>query len=156
MKDDPKKEDNKRHTMSHPPDHIPDLDSPKEPRSPIKKETKDRVSNKLIYINLTRFSPQILYTNLTETAIINLYLILILRVRIPSQNRTNFLKNSWKKKLSIWNLETFYESLNENRALVQLQCHLKVQLKEITKRVDWFLRKRLMSQFSNKKKHFVC
>lgn len=31
--------------MSHPPDHIPDLDSPsREPRSPIKKETKDRVS----------------------------------------------------------------------------------------------------------------
>lgn len=39
-------DENKRHTMSHPPDHIPDLDSPKhDSRSPIKKDKKERVSN---------------------------------------------------------------------------------------------------------------
>lgn len=37
------KDANKRHTMSHPPDHIPDLDSPRQSRSPIKKEKKDKV-----------------------------------------------------------------------------------------------------------------
>lgn len=38
-------EENKRHTMSHPPDHIPDLDSPRhDSRSPIKKDKKERVS----------------------------------------------------------------------------------------------------------------
>ncbi|XP_063696113.1 protein 4.1 homolog isoform X2 [Culicoides brevitarsis] len=36
-------DENKRHTMSHPPDHIPDLDSPKhDSRSPIKKDKKER------------------------------------------------------------------------------------------------------------------
>lgn len=30
--------------MSHPPDHIPELDSPRQSRSPIKKDKKDRVS----------------------------------------------------------------------------------------------------------------
>lgn len=38
------KDANKRHTMSHPPDHIPDLDSPRQSRSPIKKDKKDKVS----------------------------------------------------------------------------------------------------------------
>lgn len=37
-------EENKRHTMSHPPDHIPDLDSPRQSRSPLKKDKKERVS----------------------------------------------------------------------------------------------------------------
>lgn len=37
------KDANKRHTMSHPPDHIPDLDSPRQSRSPIKKDKKDKV-----------------------------------------------------------------------------------------------------------------
>lgn len=31
--------------MSHPPDHIPDLDSPRQARSPIKKDKKDKVSD---------------------------------------------------------------------------------------------------------------
>ena len=44
LKDDPKDKENKRHTMSHPPDHIPELDSPRQSRSPIKKDKKDRVS----------------------------------------------------------------------------------------------------------------
>uniref|UniRef100_A0A336MBT8 Moesin/ezrin/radixin homolog 1 n=1 Tax=Culicoides sonorensis TaxID=179676 RepID=A0A336MBT8_CULSO len=36
-------DENKRHTMSHAPDHIPDLDSPKhDSRSPIKKDKKER------------------------------------------------------------------------------------------------------------------
>ncbi|XP_021708819.1 protein 4.1 homolog isoform X4 [Aedes aegypti] len=40
---DPNKDANKRHTMSHPPDHIPDLESPtRGSRSPIKKEKKER------------------------------------------------------------------------------------------------------------------
>ncbi|XP_062535544.1 protein 4.1 homolog isoform X4 [Armigeres subalbatus] len=40
---DPNKDGNKRHTMSHPPDHIPDLESPtRGSRSPIKKEKKER------------------------------------------------------------------------------------------------------------------
>ncbi|XP_050095711.1 protein 4.1 homolog isoform X4 [Anopheles aquasalis] len=40
---DPSKDGNKRHTMSHPPDHIPDLDSPtRGSRSPIKKDKKER------------------------------------------------------------------------------------------------------------------
>lgn len=38
------KDANKRHTMSHPPDHIPELDSPRQSRSPIKKDKKERVS----------------------------------------------------------------------------------------------------------------
>lgn len=37
------KDANKRHTMSHPPDHIPDLDSPRQSRSPIKKDKKEKV-----------------------------------------------------------------------------------------------------------------
>ncbi|XP_035788775.1 protein 4.1 homolog isoform X4 [Anopheles albimanus] len=41
---DPSKDGNKRHTMSHPPDHIPDLDSPtRGSRSPIKKDKKERL-----------------------------------------------------------------------------------------------------------------
>ncbi|XP_052862354.1 protein 4.1 homolog [Anopheles cruzii] len=42
---DPNKDGgNKRHTMSHPPDHIPDLDSPtRGSRSPIKKDKKERL-----------------------------------------------------------------------------------------------------------------
>ncbi|KAL7023872.1 hypothetical protein ACKWTF_012822 [Chironomus riparius] len=42
LKEDPKEKENKRHTMSHPPDHIPELDSPRQSRSPIKKEKKER------------------------------------------------------------------------------------------------------------------
>lgn len=42
-KDQANKDANKRHTMSHPPDHIPELDSPRQSRSPIKKEKKDKV-----------------------------------------------------------------------------------------------------------------
>lgn len=37
------KNDSKRHTMSHPPDHIPELDSPRS-RSPLKKDKKEQVS----------------------------------------------------------------------------------------------------------------
>lgn len=33
----------KRHTMSHPPDHIPELDSPRQSRSPLKKSKKEQV-----------------------------------------------------------------------------------------------------------------
>lgn len=44
LKDDQKEKENKRHTMSHPPDHIPELDSPRQSRSPIKKDKKERVS----------------------------------------------------------------------------------------------------------------
>jgi hypothetical protein len=36
--------DSKRHTMSHPVDYIPDLDSPHQSRSPLKKDKKERVS----------------------------------------------------------------------------------------------------------------
>lgn len=43
------KDANKRHTMSHPPDHIPDLDSPRQARSPIKKDKKDKVSVFIIF-----------------------------------------------------------------------------------------------------------
>lgn len=38
------KNDSKRHTMSHPPDHIPELDSPRS-RSPLKKDKKEQVSS---------------------------------------------------------------------------------------------------------------
>lgn len=37
------KDSQKRHTMGHPPEHIPDLDSPRS-RSPLKKDKKDKVS----------------------------------------------------------------------------------------------------------------
>lgn len=37
------KEASKRHTMSHPPDRIPDLDSPRQSRSPLKKDKKEKV-----------------------------------------------------------------------------------------------------------------
>ncbi|XP_058465856.1 protein 4.1 homolog isoform X3 [Malaya genurostris] len=41
---DPNKDGSKRHTMSHPPDHIPDLESPNRgSRSPIKKDKKERL-----------------------------------------------------------------------------------------------------------------
>lgn len=33
---------NKRHTLSNPPDHIPDLDSPRQSRSPLKKDKKEK------------------------------------------------------------------------------------------------------------------
>jgi erythrocyte membrane protein band 4.1 len=40
---DKDKEENKRHTMSYPPDHIPNLESPqRQSRSPIKKDKKER------------------------------------------------------------------------------------------------------------------
>lgn len=47
-----KEKDNaaKRHTMSHPPEHIPDLDSPRQSRSPLKKDKKEQVST--IYISI--------------------------------------------------------------------------------------------------------
>lgn len=32
--------------MSHPPDHIPELDSPRQSRSPLKKDKKEQVSSK--------------------------------------------------------------------------------------------------------------
>lgn len=38
------KDANKRHTMSHPPDHIPELDSPRQGRSPLKKDKKEKVN----------------------------------------------------------------------------------------------------------------
>lgn len=38
------KDASKRHTMSHPPDHIPELDSPRQSRSPLKKGKKEQVS----------------------------------------------------------------------------------------------------------------
>lgn len=31
--------------MSHPPDHIPELDSPRQSRSPLKKDKKEQVSD---------------------------------------------------------------------------------------------------------------
>lgn len=37
------KDGSKRHTMSHPPDHIPELDSPRQSRSPLKKDKKEQV-----------------------------------------------------------------------------------------------------------------
>lgn len=40
------KDAQKRHTMAHPPDHIPDLDSPRS-RSPIKKDKKEKVKVRL-------------------------------------------------------------------------------------------------------------
>lgn len=49
LKDDKEKE-NKRHTMSHPPDHIPELDSPRQSRSPIKKDKKERVSSRSLVL----------------------------------------------------------------------------------------------------------
>lgn len=39
------KDASKRHTMSHPPDHIPELDSPRQSRSPLKKDKKEQVSS---------------------------------------------------------------------------------------------------------------
>jgi len=36
------KDASKRHTMSHPPDHIPELDSPRQSRSPLKKGKKEQ------------------------------------------------------------------------------------------------------------------
>lgn len=43
LEKDKDKDANKRHTMSHPPDHIPDLESPqRQARSPIKKDKKDK------------------------------------------------------------------------------------------------------------------
>lgn len=36
------KDAQKRHTMGHPPEHIPDLDSPRS-RSPLKKDKKEKV-----------------------------------------------------------------------------------------------------------------
>lgn len=53
LKDDQKEKENKRHTMSHPPDHIPELDSPRQSRSPIKKDKKERVSRISIFIFYT-------------------------------------------------------------------------------------------------------
>lgn len=38
------KDSAKRHTMSHPPDHIPELDSPRQSRSPLKKGKKEQVN----------------------------------------------------------------------------------------------------------------
>ncbi|XP_055314155.1 protein 4.1 homolog [Sitodiplosis mosellana] len=37
------KDASKRHTMSHPPDHIPELDSPRQSRSPLKKGKKEQL-----------------------------------------------------------------------------------------------------------------
>ncbi|XP_037917599.1 protein 4.1 homolog isoform X3 [Hermetia illucens] len=42
LEKDREKDANKRHTMSHPPDHIPDLDSPRQSRSPLKKDKKEK------------------------------------------------------------------------------------------------------------------
>ena len=58
MKDPQKEKENKRHTMSHPPDHIPELDSPRQSRSPIKKEKKDRVSSSYFLLDKCIFDQQ--------------------------------------------------------------------------------------------------
>lgn len=43
-------ETNKRHTMPHPPDHIPDLDTiPTKTRPPKEKKEKDKVCYKLCF-----------------------------------------------------------------------------------------------------------
>lgn len=53
--------------MSHPPDHIPDLESPRQSRSPLKKDQKEKVRNFLdfyvffLVINF-RFHIYILYS----------------------------------------------------------------------------------------------
>lgn len=54
LKEDPKEKENKRHTMSHPPDHIPELDSPRQSRSPIKKDKKERVSEFFVALLLIK------------------------------------------------------------------------------------------------------
>ena len=43
LEKDKDREAAKRHTMSHPPDHIPELDSPRQSRSPLKKGKKEQV-----------------------------------------------------------------------------------------------------------------
>lgn len=43
LEKDKEREAAKRHTMSHPPDHIPELDSPRQSRSPLKKSKKEQV-----------------------------------------------------------------------------------------------------------------
>lgn len=48
------KDANKRHTLSNPPDHIPDLDSPRQSRSPLKKDKKEKVSQPSI-LRLIRY-----------------------------------------------------------------------------------------------------
>lgn len=55
LKDDQKEKENKRHTMSHPPDHIPELDSPRQSRSPIKKDKKERVSPSAVTLSSHTF-----------------------------------------------------------------------------------------------------
>lgn len=41
---------NKRHTLSNPPEHIPDLDSPRQSRSPLKKDKKEKVSENCVFL----------------------------------------------------------------------------------------------------------
>lgn len=44
MKEEQEREaENKRHTMSHAPERIPDLDSPRLSRSPLKNDKKEKV-----------------------------------------------------------------------------------------------------------------
>lgn len=43
LKEEQNKEANKRHTLSNPPEHIPELDSPRQSRSPLKNDKKEKV-----------------------------------------------------------------------------------------------------------------
>lgn len=52
------KDASKRHTMSHPPDHIPELDSPRQSRSPLKKDKKEQVSSKPRATIVDHFAPK--------------------------------------------------------------------------------------------------
>jgi len=52
--------DSKRHTMSHPVDYIPDLDSPHQSRSPLKKDKKERVS---CFLNILNFTNSVFFQN---------------------------------------------------------------------------------------------
>lgn len=50
-------EGNKRHTMPHPPEHIPDIDNqtPAKVKSPKEKKEKEKVSFILIILRLAQF-----------------------------------------------------------------------------------------------------
>lgn len=72
----------KRHTMSHPPDHIPELDSPRQSRSPLKKGKKEQVRK------VHRFPVKVFFSHHLEAR--KMFFINKHILHIESHNTTNF------------------------------------------------------------------
>lgn len=153
---------NKRHTLSNPPDHIPDLDSPRQSRSPLKKDKKEKVSqrqNRLIRIGIRkiRFFHHFLlhfYVELVKLQLcLELHLLFDWKINFPCitlfinccvtilTSANIFFKP--KTVLIILKPTNYTSSWSENQVLVRLHSHLRALLRVNMKRLELIWMSRL-------------